>query len=67
MQRDKSPGEDGITAEFYREYWFLMQDELTQILKETFLDKTLSESQRLGMISLLYKSGEREDIKTGDL
>ena len=63
MKRDKSPGEDGITAEFYQEYWFLIQDELTQILKETFFDKTLSESQRLGMISLLYKSGEREDIK----
>ncbi|CAC5420630.1 unnamed protein product [Mytilus coruscus] len=43
MKKDKSPGEDGITAEFYQEYWFLIQNELTQILKETFFDKTLSE------------------------
>ena len=63
LKIDKSPGEDGIIAEFYKEFWYLIQTELTEIILEAFADKTLSDSQYFGMISLLYKNGEREDIK----
>ena len=63
LKIDKSPGEDGIIAEFYKEFWYLIKIELTEIILESFADQTLSDSQYFGMISLLYKNGEREDIK----
>ena len=63
MKKDKSPGEDGITAEFYQEYWYLIGNELADTIMEIFREKSLSQSKSLCMISLLYKGGKSEDIK----
>ena len=42
---------------------FIQNIELTKIFKEIFSEKTLAKSQYLGMINLMYKNGERENIK----
>jgi hypothetical protein len=62
---DKSPGEDGIVSEFYKHYWYLIGSVVREIF---FYKKLFCESQNRGIITLMFKAGEREDIKkTGGL
>ena len=63
LKIDKSPGEDGITAEFYKKFWHVIKKEFLEVAKVIEESKTLCESQCRGIISLLYKKGDRDDIK----
>ena len=63
LKTNKSPGDDGIVAEFYKEYWYLIHKEFTTVLKYIFKSYTLIPSQYNAVLTLLYKKGEREDIK----
>ena len=60
---DKSPREDGIVSAFYRHYWYLIGEDFESVVRENFDKKLLSESRNRGIITLMFKSGEREDIK----
>ena len=59
MNNNKSPGPDGIPTEFYRLYWTYLKSHL-----KSLDDKELAYSQYLAVITLLYKKGTREEIKT---
>jgi hypothetical protein len=63
LKPHKSPGDDGIIGWFYQLYWDVIKNEFIQLLNEIFTENTLSESQYRGIISLLYKGAERENIK----
>ena len=63
VKSDKSPGEDGIISEFYVIFWNIIQEEFCTLLQEIFNDKTLSDSQYKGVLTLLFKGGERENIR----
>jgi len=63
MSKGKSPGEDGITAEFYQKYWYLIGEDFHELVQNIFNVGTLCNSQRKGLITLLYKQGEREAIE----
>ena len=63
LENNKSPGEDGIIPEFYKKYWHIIKDEFVSMLKYIEKTKQLSESQYRGVITLLYKAGDRENIK----
>ena len=58
----KSPGDDGIIAEFYKTYVYLVQRELIHVIEYILENDTLSKSQYNAIITLLYKKGNREDI-----
>ena len=61
---DKSPGEDGIVSEFYKHYWYLIGEDFGSVVREIFFfQKLFCESQNRGIITLMFKVGEREDIK----
>ena len=63
LKPNKSPGDDGIVSEFYKEYWYLIREQFTKVVRYIFNINTLSPSQYNAILTLLYKKGEREDIK----
>jgi exodeoxyribonuclease III len=63
LKKNKSPGQDGLTNEFYIKYWNAIRSEFWLVMNEIEASNALCESQYKGIISLLYKSGDRDDIK----
>ena len=57
---NKSPGLDGIPNEFYKKFWYLLKDDFLQLINYIFETGQLSDTQRKGMITLLYKKGPKE-------
>ena len=64
LKPNKSPGEDGIISEFYQLFWQDIKTEFFEVVEQIFkFEYTLSASQYKGVLTLLHKGGEREDIK----
>lgn len=63
LKTNKSPGEDGIISEFYILYWDIIKNDFFTLLQEIFDKNVLSKSQHKGVLTLLHKGGERENIK----
>ena len=55
FQNGKSPGEDGYTAEFYKQFFSLLGQDLTDSLNAAFESGEMSVSQRRGVITLIPK------------
>lgn len=55
MSRNKSPGTDGLTTEFYLAFWKKIQPILFKVYEKIFEQETMSRSMRKGMITLIYK------------
>jgi len=55
---NKSPGSDGLTAEFYKFFWVEIRETLHNVFKESTEGGSLSPSQRMGIITLLPKQGK---------
>ena len=63
FQKNKSPGMDGITAEFYITFWDLIKAKLFSVYCDAFVSGILPVSLRTGVITLLEKNAEyRLDI-----
>jgi hypothetical protein len=60
---NKSPGEAGVISGFYITNWEQIKDEFFLLVKDTFDKKELTASQYKGVLTLLHKNGEREDIR----
>ena len=56
--KNKSPGNDGLTQEFYEYFWDLISEDLYQSFIESEKTGKLSTSQRQNIISLLEKVGK---------
>ena len=63
MANNKSPGSDGISAEFYKTFWSLLQDDLRDVSNEWTAKKRLGNTQANAVITCLHKKGERNDIR----
>ena len=63
MARNKSPGSDGLPVKFYLQFWDVIGSDLTDVFNEAFQAGSLSKSQKHGLISLIYKKGDRLDCK----
>ena len=63
MKNNKSPGPDGIVAEFYKIYWNELKHDILEVYIYSQNKRSLTYSQYLAAMILLYKKGRREDIK----
>ena len=63
LAKGKAPGSDGLPAEFYCTFWDLLGSDLVEVLNFCFHFGSLSLSQRRGVISLLFKKGDRLDAR----
>ena len=55
FEDNKSPGEDGFTAEFYKHFFDLVGSDLINSLNQAFVVGELSISERRGVITLIPK------------
>ena len=55
MQNDKSPGNDGLTKEFYETFWDELKEIFVNSVKEAKEIGRLSTSQRQVIIKLIEK------------
>lgn len=63
FENNKSPGNDGITAEFYKKFWPLLSTPLLNCLNEAYRVGELSTSQKQAVITLLDKGKDRTLLK----
>ena len=54
---DKSPGNNGITKEFYEFFWDDIKNSLSDSIKKSFISGDLSTSQKQDVIKLIEKKG----------
>ena len=59
MKKNKSPGMDGITTEFYQAFWPLLGNLLVGVFNESYELGKLPDSQRKSVMSLIFKRGMR--------
>ena len=58
MQDCKSPGNDGLTKEFYEYFWNVIKGPLLNSTEEARKNKKLNISERQGVIKLIGKRAE---------
>ena len=64
LNENKSPGIDGIPAEFYCKYWEIIKKELIEIVKNIINGTCLTDSQRKAIITLLPKGEDSKTMKS---
>lgn len=63
MKTGKSPGGDGLTTEFYLEFWPTIKYDLLEVLNEIRSTLNLPLSMTQAMITIIYKNkGDRRDL-----
>ena len=63
FKKNKSPGLDGLSAEFYLSFWDSLKDKLMAVYSQSFEVGILPEAMRIGVVTLLEKKGkDRSDI-----
>jgi exonuclease III len=63
MKNNKSPGPDGLVTEFYKFYWENIGQDLFEVFQYSLNEHQLPHSQYLAVIRLLFKKGQRENLK----
>lgn len=57
LGRNKSPGSDGITVEFYLKFWNILGTPFFESILHSIQNGTLSNEQKTGIITLIPKKG----------
>ena len=55
MAKNKTPGNDGLTVEFYETFWPLVSKYMIDCFNASYNDECMSVSQRQGVIKLIPK------------
>ena len=68
MDNDKSPGNDGITKQFYFKFWEIIKESFFASIQQSFIVDELSTFQRQAVIKLTEKNKReiKDSLKTED-
>ena len=62
MKKENSPGLDGLPSEFFQTFWSEIGFIFYEALKDIYYQIEMSSSQKLLVISLVYKKSEKKII-----
>ena len=62
MKINKSPGLDGLCIEFYKKLWPVIGNLLVGVFNESYECGKLPVSERTAVMSLIFKTGRKDDI-----
>ena len=60
--KNRSPGPDGLTSEFYNSFPTLLAPLLKDLYQEIFEKKSLTPSQKEALVTMIYKKGDEAEI-----
>lgn len=63
MNRNKSPGPDGLMVEFYAKFWMLIGPHITEVFNFCFQECCLCESMKTSHTQLVFKKGDKKNLK----
>lgn len=63
LKCNKSPGLDGLTSDFYKTFWHDLKDPFMGMLNESSKAGSLPTSLSKAIITLLFKSGDKQLVK----
>jgi hypothetical protein len=63
MSGGKSPGYDGLPGEFYQCFWDDVKVLVVESFNEAFMEGCLAETQKQAVLTLIFKKGERDELK----
>jgi len=63
LKKNKSPGLDGLSTEFYQTFWHILGNFLVSVYNESFDQGLLPISIRKSVLGLIFKKGEKELLK----
>ena len=58
LKKGKTPGQDGLTVEFYQIYWNLLKELFMALIQECSRCNTTHESARRGILNLIPKGNK---------
>lgn len=62
LNKNKSPGSDGLTPEFLLKFWDILEDSYFNSIMYSLEHNRLSEEQRAGIITLVPKKAKDRTI-----
>ena len=62
FENNKSPGNDGLTGEFYKTFSEILVNDIQELYKEISEVGRMPDSMRQAVITCIYKKGDIEDI-----
>ena len=60
---EKVPGPDGLTVEFYNCFWDLLGPKCVEVANKCFEDEELTETMKCSVTRILFKKGDRKNLK----
>ena len=62
LKNNKSPGSDGFSPEFFKKFWSDLGQHFFYCINECYLEGQLTDSQKIGIITCLPKSGKARNL-----
>ena len=63
LKMNKSPGLDGLTTEFYKQFWTKLKPHFLEMMNKTFALGELPPSSKKAVLSLIFKKNDRQLMK----